>query len=176
MSDLIQIEGMQELIAKIKLLADDKDKRKETLLILRNVAKPTMQAAKYFAPRGKGNKNRAGGSLQSSIGLITAKSENPTILVGPRVKKGMKKAAMGRNTFGDGWYGAMVDQGHNVYRNPNPKRKNTRSKRSRVVGFVPGVKFMEQAKNSTETFATKDLQEKMTSFIQRRIDKLSTNV
>jgi hypothetical protein len=181
----ITVVGFEELKRKITLLASDKDKKREMLLILRQIAKPTLQAAKSGAPIGKGSKKRAGGSLKKSIGNITGKGPNPTIYVGPKVVKSKAKISKnGRNTFGNGWYGHMVEKGHNIYSNPNSiflksgKKKSvlsriTHKKKGKISGRTVGQPFMEQAYASTKTGATADAEKKMAAFIQRRINKLN---
>ncbi|WP_281225368.1 hypothetical protein [Flavobacterium aquiphilum] len=184
---LVEITGFKELQEKLKLLSNDKDKKKEILLILRQVANPTIKAVKSFVPVSK-KAHKARGkliqprNLEKSIGTITGKQENPTILVGPRVK--------GNN---NGWYGHMVDQGHNIYQNPLNANKyhkkgvlkgRSKSVLSRVthkrVGVissrVDGVNFMKEGFNVTNAQVTADAEKRITAFIQRRIDKLSTNV
>jgi len=169
---LVEISGFKELEAKIKLLADDKDKKRELLLILRQVAKPTLEAAKGLVPISKKPHLVSGkrtkeiiqpGNLKKSLGLITGKSDNPTILVGARAKGQFK-----------GWYGAMVEKGHNIYAK-GFKRKRTGGS---VNNFAAKSRtkvtpFMESAYNATNGQVTSDAEKRVTTFIQRRIDKLS---
>lgn len=168
MSDLgIEVTGFEELKRKIILLSNDKDKRREILLILRQVAKPTLAAAKSIVPKSKRPHKLRGetiqpGNLQKSLGYINGKSSNPTVLVGPKVKGGNK-----------GWYGAFVHDGVNVY-NKGYKRKRTKgannhAAKSRTVANPYLTKAYEQTKSG----ATADVERKMSAFIQRRIDKLS---
>ena len=181
MSDLgIIVTGFDELKAKIKLLADDKDKKKEVILILRQVARPAIIAAKNAVPvsskshiaRGKRIQPE---NLKKSIGLIASKSSNPTALVGPRAKNG-----------NDGWYGHMVHGGHAIYRNNQNAKKVLKSGRKKsvlaritnkrkgsAVGKVEGIPFMDIAYEQTKSATTSDAQDKLTKFIQRRINKLS---
>lgn len=181
MSNLgISVSGFPELKAKIKQLANDKDKKKEVLLILRQVARPVVLAAKSAAPvsnkshvaRGRKIDPR---NLQKSIGLITSKASNPTILAGPRVKNG-----------NDGWYGHMVHEGHAIYRNNQNSGKLLKSGRKKsvlaritkkrkglAVGRVEGIPFMDIAYERTKGTMTADAEKKLTNFVQRRINKLS---
>ena len=46
----VDVIGFDKLTDQLKKLADDKDKKRETLAILRMVARPTVQSAKQFAP------------------------------------------------------------------------------------------------------------------------------
>ena len=163
----IEIDGFPELLNKIQQLSDDKDKRRETLALLREVAKPTLQAARLLAPVSKrmhyARRQRIRpGNLSKSQGLITGKSENPTILVGPRVKGANK-----------GWYGHFVHDGVNVY--------NKGYKRIRKKGANDGAAksrsksdpYLTKAYQATGGRVTADAEVKMARFIQRRIDKLS---
>lgn len=169
---IIDITGFEELQRKIKQLGNDKDKRREILNILRQEAKSTVQAAKRFAPVSKKPHVVRGqtinpGNLRDSIGNITGKNkERPTIFVGPRVK--------GKNK---GWYGAMVEKGHNVYRAGFRRKKRTlgSTKRyaSQAIGFVKPRPYMKPAYELTQGKVTKELEQKTARFIQRRIDKLS---
>jgi hypothetical protein len=168
MSNLgIQVTGFEELKQKIKLLANDRDKRKEMLLILRQSAKATLAAAKAIVPKSK-KAHKARGrliqprNLEKSIGNITGKQDNPTIYVGPRAKSPF-----------DGWYGHFVHDGINVY-NKGFKRKhkkgaNNHGAKSRIAGNP----FMTKAYDQTKSGATADVEKRMAAFIQRRIDKLS---
>jgi hypothetical protein len=177
MSDAnIQVTGFDELKKLIIQLSNPKDKRREMLLVLRQVAKPTLLQARISVPvsRKKHTARRKTiepGNLKKSLGLITSRSENPTILVGPRAK----------GSF-DGWYGHMVHGGHNIYRNPG-KIKNGRKKSvlSRVTnkrvgttaGRVEGNPFLTTAYERTKTTVTADAEKKMAKYIQGRINKLS---
>ncbi|MCG9792485.1 HK97 gp10 family phage protein [Flavobacterium algicola] len=177
----VQITGFEELKEKVKLLANDKDKKKEVLLILRQVAKPTVRAIKTATPVSKKShvargKRISSGNLQKSIGTITSKSSNPTILVGPRAKNG-----------NDGWYGHMVNSGHNIYRNSGNSSKTLKSGRKKSVlarvtnkrtgnkvNRVEGVNFQEKGYEQTKGNVTADAEQQFAKFIQRRINKLST--
>ena len=106
----IDVQGFDELKEKIKKLADPRDKKREVLGILRQVAGATVARARQLAPVSK--KPHVArkvlinpGNLKKSIGTITGRKGNaainPTIYAGPRVKGNNK-----------GWYGAMVEAGH----------------------------------------------------------------
>ena len=169
---IIEVEGFEQLQSKIKLLANDKDKRAEILLILRQVARPTLQVAQGLVPVARKSRwvKKAGkkaqtnpGDLKKSLGFITSKSENPTILVGPRAKGNF-----------NGWYGHFVHDGVNIY-HKNFKRKhkgngiNNHAAKSRSTGNP----FLKNAFAATEGMVTADAEKKVVAFIQRRIDKLS---
>lgn len=197
MSNLnIQVTGFEELKAKIKELSNDKGKKQELLLILRQVAKSTLQAAKTTVPVQRSYSNLIsrrsviGGSLKQSLGFITGKKgnakDNPTIYVGPRVFKGKKGEESGRNAYGNGWYGHMVHGGHAVYRNNQNRNKALKSGRKKsvlarvtnkrkgnVVNNVPANPFLDKAFEMTKTSATTDSEKRVAKFIQRRINKLS---
>jgi len=164
---LIEIEGFAELQEKLKQLSNDKDKKKEILLILRQVAKPTLQMAQSLAPvsrkahytRGKLIQPR---NLQKSIGNITGRQENPTILVGPRAK----------GSF-NGWYGHFPHDGHNVY-SKGYKRKHTKGANDHAAKKrTTANPYMRKAFEVTDSQVTADADKKITAFIQRRINRLS---
>lgn len=174
----IEVKGFEELKRKIVLLGSDKDKKREMLLILRQIAKPTLEASKVLAPIGAGSKNRASGSLKASLGFITGKKgnakNNPTVYVGPKLHKGIKGVKSGRNAFGDGWYGGMVSAGHNIYRT-GFKRKRDGNVKYNATGAKSRTKanpYLKNAFSSTESQATTNAEKRMANFIQRRIDKL----
>lgn len=154
----VHIEGMDRLQAKIKQLPE-KVKKRETLRLLRIVAKPTVAAARAQAPVGKRPHKRYSrrtgavlgeyqpGNLRKSIGNITGKRGsakiNAVLYVGPR-SKGRKY---------DGYYGAMVHYG-TVDQRANP--------------------FMRRAFVQTQGGVTKEAGARMTRLIQKNIDRLST--
>jgi mRNA-degrading endonuclease YafQ of YafQ-DinJ toxin-antitoxin module len=185
---LIEIEGFAELQEKLKQLSNDKDKKKEILLILRQVAKPTVLAAQLKAPIKKDWKKHTArreeispGNLKKSIGIINSKLPNPTIFIGPRLKGSFK-----------GWYGHMVDKGHDIYNQRSSvftrdskgristnkvsgalTAKKAKRKGITSQGRVEAVNFLEEGFSVTEGLVTADAEKKITAFIQRRIDKLS---
>jgi hypothetical protein len=178
----LEVTGFEELKAKIKDLANDKDKKKEVTLILRQVARPALMASQFAAPLKKDWKSHIArgkriqpGNLKKSIGLINSKSSNPTVYVGARAKNG-----------NDGWYAHMVHDGHAIYRNNENARRTLKSGRKKsvlarvtnkrkgsVVGRVEGNPFFDIAYEQTKSASTADAQDKLTKFIQRRINKLS---
>lgn len=163
----ITVTGFDELKRKIELLASDKDKKTEMLLILRQVAKPTLNAARVLAPVSKKRHTARGvridpGNLRKSLGNITGKGPNPTIYVGARAK-GVNK----------GWYAHFVHDGINVY-NKGFKRKHTKgANNNAAIRRTASNPFLTQAYESTKNNVTADAERKMALFIQRRIDKLS---
>lgn len=167
----IEIKGFDQLILKIERLADDKDKRKEVILLLRNVAKPTLNAARNNAPVAPKKVSSRGkiiqpGTLKKSLGFINVKTENPTVAVGARTK--------GSN---DGWFGHFVHAGHDVYKNNNggksALRRITNKRKGTVQSRVSGNPFLTDAYESTKSTVTADAEKQMAAFIQRRIKKLS---
>jgi HK97 gp10 family phage protein len=169
--NLIEVKGFPELNAKLMKLANDKEKKRPILQVLRAVASGTVKAAKQEAPVSKKphviggkrtKKTISPGNLKKSIGLINGKrgraKENPTVYVGPRVK--------GNN---DGFYGAWVEAGH-VIKNKSGGRK--RSKSSGKSRTKPNP-FMRRAYSKTEGKVTPEVAEKVAKVIQRNIDKLS---
>lgn len=176
----ITVTGFEELKAKIIELSKDKDKKQEMLLLLRQVAAPTLAVARTIAPIAKKVHTARGskiqpGNLKNSLGYITGKNENPTIYVGPRVKGSQK-----------GWYGAMVESGHAIYHNAGNKGKKlkngqnksvlsriTKKRTGNAVGAVEGKFYMKRAYEATGGMVTADAEKKFAAFIQRRITKLS---
>lgn len=190
-----QIEGFQKLQDKLMKLSDA-PKKQEVLRLLRVVAKPTVQAVKGAVPiqRSRSNikskRTVLGGSLKQSIGTITGKKGssriNPTIYVGPRVFKGKKADKSGRNTYGDGWYGHMVDQGHDIYRNSQLRGKVSKKGRKlsvlgrlrtknkgKTVGRVEGRFFMKKGFSQTQGQVTKEAESAVAKYMQKQIDRLS---
>ena len=168
MSDLkINVVGFDDLKNKIIDLAKDKDKKAEILLILRQVAQPTLRVAQGLVPVSKKAHKARGkliqpGNLQKSLGLIVAKSENPTIALGARTK--------GNN---DGWYAHFVHEGVNTY-NKGYKRKHTAGANNHAaVSHTTGNPFLKRALEATQGTVTADAEKRVSLFIQRRIDKLS---
>ena len=178
----IDVEGLEVLRAQILKLADDKDKRKEIYLTPSQVARPTLAVAKKKVPIASKKHIARGikispGNLKNSLGLIRGKNkQNPTILVGPRVK--------GKNM---GWYGHMVHGGHNIYNNVHKsgasKFKRFRNKRRPEVlrldktgtaQRVKGNPFLTSAYQETQGKVTADAVVRFTKFVQRRINKLSS--
>lgn len=165
---IVEIEGFAELQRKIKQLANPKDKRRELLTILRSVAKPTLTAARNYAPVSKKSHVARGkviqsGTLKRSLGNITGKNkENPTIYVGPRAK----------GKF-DGWYGHFVEKGVNVYRTGFKRKRKRGANDKAAVRRTEGQFFMKRAYDLTKGRVTSDAEKKTAKFIQRRINKLS---
>ncbi|WP_298220820.1 hypothetical protein [Flavobacterium sp.] len=185
----IDVKGFPELKRKIQQLDKDPAKKTEILGILRSVASATVSKAKELAPVSEKDHLVSGkrtrkmirpGNLKRSIGTITGKRGaaviNPTIYVGPRAKGNY-----------DGWYGAMVEAGHNVYRNAKKyevyKRKKTKRNRNSLerirgkgvnnkVGFVPGWFYLKKAYAATNGNVTAESASKVAKYIQRRIDRL----
>lgn len=152
---LADIKGFDVLLRKIKTLSDDRVKKREVLKLLRQVATPTVRAARRQAPVSKKPHYQGGKrtrkrieprNLQKSIGKITGKrgkaKTNPVVYVGPRSK--------GRRH--DGWYGGFV-HGGTVKQTSNP--------------------FMERAYKETEGQVTKEAEQRVAKYIQKQIDKLS---
>lgn len=172
MSNLnVEVTGFRELEAKIKALANDKDKKREMLMILRQVAKPTLMAAKQTVPVSKKSHKIKGktinpGNLKKSIGNITGKrgnaKRNPTIYVGPRTK--------GAN---DGWYGKFVHDKVNTYKKGFKRVRKKGANDWAAIKYREGNPFMTKAYELTKTSVTADAEKRMAAFIQRRINKLA---
>lgn len=163
----IEVKGFEELKRKIVLLSNDKDKKREMLMILRQIAKPTLSTAKVMAPISKKIHKVRGvmispGNLKKSLGFITGKSGNPTIFVGARVKGPNK-----------GWYANFVHDGVNLYKK-GFKRKHTKGANNHAArSKTTADPFLTNAYSATKNVVTADAEKRMAKFIQRRIDKLS---
>ena len=151
---LVEIQGFKELQAKLKRLGNDKDKRKEVLKILGQVANPTVKAAKQLAPVSKKThlQKRKGqrfgtyitpGTGRKSIGKKTMRrAKNPTVYVSPR---SVKRA--------DGWY-----------------LRQFVIKGTRKIKSNP---FIDKAYSQTKGLVTADAEKKVAKYIQKRINALS---
>lgn len=163
----VDVIGFDKLTAQLKQLANDKDKKREVFIILRQVAKPTLNVARNLAPVSKKphvarGKTIQPGNLKKSLGNITGKSQNPTIYVGARAK--------GVN---NGWYAHFVHEGRNVYRT-GFKRKRVRGANSAgAIRRTQGNPFLTKAYERTNGQVTADAEKQMVAFIQRRIKRLS---
>lgn len=196
LNNYIEVEGFDVLLTNLKKIKDDKAKKREILIILRRLSKPVVNVAKSKVPVQRSSSNLktkrtiVGGSLRQSLGIITGKKgnakENPTVYVGPRVFKGKKAKLSGRNTYGDGWYGHMVDQGHDIYGNYGNKGKVSKKGRKgstlgrlrgkskgNVIGHVKGAFFMKKTFQATSAGVAKESESAVAKYFQSRIDKLS---
>lgn len=193
----VDVLGFQQLADKVKTLGDDKDKRRESLVILRQIAKPTLNASKAIVPVSKQKhfsrgKYIAPGALKKSLGIITVRTENPSVVVGTRAK----------GKF-DGWYGNMVHEGHEYFTSANQqtklfyknnarfstarnlnrgsaKNKKRKTKRERANLRAAGrakmtrpQRFLKDAYEQTKGKVTSDAENQFAAFIQRRINRLS---
>lgn len=188
MSDrvLFEVTGFREFQEKLKSLGNDKDKRREMIAVLRREAKDTVIAAKAEAPVG-GRAARSNiktrrvtympGNLRNSIGVITAKrAENPTVVVGPRALRTKQKNQS--NYKVDGWYGHIVEGGHNIYRRgfKRKRNKNKKADAHNAAGArkrVPANAFMARAYDKTKGQASEKTAQGIAKYFQKRIDKLS---
>jgi HK97 gp10 family phage protein len=167
----ISVEGFAELEAKIRALADEKDKRRETLAILREIAKPTLAASRQLVPVSKKphvarKRKILPGNLKRALGLIQGRKGNakinPTIYVGPRV----------RGSF-DGWYGHFVHEGINVYKRGYKRKRKRGANQGAAIARTKGNPFLRKAYQQTQGQVTADAEKRMAAFLQRRINKLS---
>ena len=169
---LIEIQGFDELQKKIKQFANDKQKKQAILPVLRSVAQATVKVARNEVPVSKRKHLVSGkrtkkiitpGSLKKAIGVITGKrgnaKENPTVYAGPRAKGNF-----------DGFYGAWVELGHNVYAKG---LKRNRRKTSAVKTRTKAVPFMKKAYEQTKGNVTAEAEKRVARVIQKQIDKLS---
>jgi len=163
----IQVQGFDELKRKIVLLGSDKDKKREMLLILRQIAKPTLATAKILVPISKKIHKVRGvmvspGNLQKSLGFITGKSSNPTVYVGARAKGSNK-----------GWYAHFVHDGINIYKKGYKRKRTKGANAAGAKSRTAGNPFLSNAYNATKGPITADAEKRMANFMQRRINKLS---
>jgi len=196
LKSLVDIEGFDKLQKQLMKLSNDKSKKREIIQILKQFSKPTKTAAQRYVPvqssfsNIKSKRTVLGGSLRASIKPIVGKKGNsrinPTVYIGPRVYKGKKTSKAGRNVWGDGWYGHMVDQGHDIYGNSSNRGKKKKSgkavsvlarvgKRNKgnVVGRVPGAFFMKKAYQLTKGKVTNESASAVARYFQKKINKLS---
>lgn len=179
MSDLqVDVQGFDQLVRKIKVLANDKDKRREILMILKQISKPTLSAAKQNVPISKkahlisGKRSKKliqPGNLKKSLGHITGRKgsskDNPTIYVGARVKGAQ-----------DGFYAAWVHEGHNVYAKGFKRKRKAGANMGAAKSRTKANPFLRNAYNQTGGRVTAEAEAQFSKFLQRRIDKLSSNV
>lgn len=163
----VDVVGFDKLTSQLKRLADDKSKKREVLIILRQISKPTLNAARSLAPiSAKSHKARGvtiqPGNLKRSIGNITGKQENPTVYVGARVKGSNK-----------GWYAHFVHDGVNIYRKGFKRKRVRGANSSAAVSRTQGNPFFTKAYQQTNGMVTADAEKQMVVFIQRRIQRLS---
>ena len=113
-SNLVDIEGMDEVIAEFKKIDNDVLKRREILKLLRRQSKPLVKAIRSKAPvadRIVTRRTKSGdiaaiykpGNLKKSIKIKTSRSKRyPNVLVGPN---------MGRRGKYDGYYAFFLQYG-----------------------------------------------------------------
>lgn len=168
---LVEITGFSELEKKIKSLANDKDKKREVIAILKQVANSTVAAARQSAPISKKVHTARGkkiqpGNLKKSIGTIVGRKgqakENAVVYVGPRAK--------GKQ---DGWYGHFVEYGFNVYNKGFKRKRKAGANNGAAIRRTKANPFMKKAYDQTKGGVTQDAEVKVARFIQKRIDKLS---
>jgi hypothetical protein len=146
----IKVEGIQDLVGKIKKL-DDKMTRREVLKIQRKLAKPLVKAYREELPEQSGN-------LKRSVAAETVPGRkvdgNPQIVVRPSTK-GKK----------NGYYRHMVvAKGTQLGSNKRGSRKGVNT-------------VVDQARDSVvskrNSLTTAKYEKQMTRFVQKQIDKLS---
>lgn len=162
-----QVEGIEELVAKLTKIGDPKKTRSTLLKLLRKQARPIVLAARQEAPvsdkehvryvNGQVAARYKPGNLAKSIQVIPGKKEssrvNPIVYVGPR---STRKAGSIKY---DGYYGHIVH-----YDNPRSK--------ARVV--VPGNPFMERAWKAVGNSSTEATRQQVAKVIQKEIDRYSS--
>jgi HK97 gp10 family phage protein len=156
---LTEITGFPELQRKLVSLGKDKIKKREMHKILGQVANPTVNAARAQAPRNKTGKKHwiSGGkrkkllidpgNLKLSIGKIKGKKglgRENAVLYVGPRSKGRKN---------DGWYGLFVHEG--------TKHQDSN-------------KFMKRAYSQTKGPMLADAKVKVTKYVQKQINRLSS--
>lgn len=169
----VDVEGFDQLINRLKQIDGDKTKRREALIILRQIAKPTLAAAKREVPVSKKahwvsgekrtKKKISPGNLKKSLGTITAaRSENPQVVVGARVKRSF-----------DGWYAHFVHEPVNTYRVGYKRiHKRGANEHAAIAKRWRSNPFLTRAYKQTEGKVTKEAEAKFGKFVQRRLNKL----
>lgn len=164
----INVSGFKEFRQKLRELPEDV-KKQAILRVLKKAAQPTLVAAKSEAPIQKQyRKGAEQHNLRKSIGFIEGKRGqskiNPTIYIGPQTK--------GSN---DGWYGAIVHGGRNIYRK-GYKREHKRdsvANQNNAVKFVEGDPFLTRAYDKTKKVVAKKSRELVAKEIQKVINSKS---
>lgn len=166
--NLVEIEGFEELEAKLKKLGNDKDKIKQVRQLLGQLANPTVKAAQRLAPKDKGifvrgkrysrvkrqvrktvvQQNYTTGFAEKSIGKkMLTKARNPMLVV-----RSKDISIGGKKKYG-GFY--------------------VRQFLIRGTKYIKANPFMDKAHMQTQGLVTKDAEKRMSRYIQRKIDKLS---
>lgn len=154
MIQVAEITGFAELQRKLEKLGDARTGRRLMLPVLRQVAEPTVKAARSLAPKSQAPHHRYSngkiiatyqpGNLSKSIGKIVGRDKNNAVLyVGPRA---------GKNRKYDGFYGNFVEAG---------------------TVHMPAQPFMGPAYAQTKGMVTKNAEQKVARKIQQQINKLS---
>ena len=156
MSDLSQIQGFDQLVAKLNKLGSSRTVKSSMTKVLRKVAKPLVKVARSKAPKGSRDhkryvKGKGGigtvivikkGNLSRSIGIRNnRKSKGAELFVGPRLG--------GKN---DGYYAHMVEFG---------------------TKYTPAQPFMRPAIDSTESKLVRMASQEAALVVQKEIDRLS---
>lgn len=156
--ELVEITGFNELQAKIKKLANDKDKRKPLIKILRRSAKSTIDAARRLAPKDTGV------GAKSIKFQVMRRAKVPMGIVGPR--------STGKY---DGWYvRQFVIPGHNIYR-AGFKRNRRGNRAANALGAKSRVApnfFMNKAKSLTQNKVIGKAIPQTEKYLQKVIDSL----
>lgn len=157
---LVEIEGFEQLYAKIKKLPDSL-KRRELLKIYGQVANPTLKAAKALVPVKTRNLQK---SIKKRIGRKGINKVNAAIFVGPWAD----------GKF-NGWYGAIVEGGHNIYKKGFKRKHKADAAGHNASGaksFVEGKNYMARAYQVTKGQVTADAERQVTRYLQRQINRL----
>ena len=161
----VQIDGFEELRSKIKLLGDDKAKRKEVTKILGQIANPTLKAARNLAPVGSG--------FIETKGRRFARRKR---YAGRRVLQDPYQAGTGKKSIAK----------KNMTRSSVPMITISPRSRKSADGFylrqfvIPGTKnnpkknnFLDRAYNQTKGSVTASAERRMAKYFQKQINRLS---
>ena len=161
-SDILKIEGFDELNRKLKQLPD-RVKRTEVIKIQKQVAKPIIKAYATALPVGEKDKKRFGktyvkGTLSKSVKAETVAARhtggNPSIVIRP-AKKGQY----------DPFYRFMVVK---KGAKPGSIKRGSRKGINTVV-----EEARDKAISATNATAERQSAEKTAKYIQKQIDRLS---
>lgn len=117
-----RLTGVQGVVTEIKLLSDDKVKRREILKILRRQCKPVLNALKQNTPIAQNNitvrnVTYSPGNLKKAMAIKTSPSKMyPNVLVGPRYGKGAKRY--------DGFYAWWIEYANGTHESNPTGGKN----------------------------------------------------
>lgn len=173
MNVAVRIENLREMVKVLDQLPD-KLQRQAILKVERKSTKPLIRAAK--------SKVKGSGKLASSIGNITAKSKNPIIYVGPRLKGGYKDKAYTARWVEYGTKGVVSKKSKSrggftrASDNPDFKWVGAIKKGGRFRADQPAKPFMNPAITQTQSqvadLFAKNLTKYLDNIVQKTVSKI----